>query len=301
MPYYVWIYSALISLSIPVLWWGLTGPKAVSSRAVRNLGAQRSSDLRVLRLEQPPVERILLPVLKGVGRTARKFTPVAWLQRYERLLGEAGKLGRWTPEQVLGAKMLLPAVLGLWGILNLGGDPSARQVSLVILTVGIGFFAPDLLVRAMADRRKDQIQLELPDVLDQLTMSVEAGLSFEAALGRLAAKERGVLAEEFARLMQDIRLGTPRVEALAGLANRSGVEDLRHVVLSLRQAEKLGAPLAKTLRTMAEQMRIKRTLLAEEKAHKLPIKMIFPLALCILPALLIVILVPAFIRLYQVF
>lgn len=301
MPIHVWIYSALVSLSIPVLWWGLTGPKAVSPRAIKNLGEHRPSDLRTIRLEQPPVERILLPLLKGVGRTARKFTPIAWLQRYERLLGEAGRLGRWTPEQILGAKLLLPAVLGLWGALNLAGDPSAQQVLLVLLMVGIGFFAPDLLLRALADRRKEQIQLELPDVLDQLTMSVEAGLSFEAALGRLAAKERGVLAEEFARLIQDVRLGTPRVEALAGLASRSGVEDLRHVVLSLRQAEKLGAPLAKTLRTMAEQMRIKRTLRAEEKAHKLPIKMIFPLALCILPALLIVILVPAFIRLYEAF
>lgn len=298
----VWFYAAMVCASVPVLWWGLGGERKVSEKAVRNLGTVGTGDLRRLKLEQQTsTERIALPVLKLIGRTGRRFTPVQWLERYEKMLAEAGRLGRWTPEQVVGAKLVTGALGVLWAISQFTGNPSSVQLLLGMFVAGLAFFVPDLLISSMASRRRDSIELDLPDVLDQLTMSVEAGLSFEAALGRISQKQDHALAEEFGRLIQDIRYGTPRAEALSALANRTGVEDLRHVVLSLRQAEKLGAPLAHTLRVMSEQMRQKRAFRAEEKAHKLPVKMIFPLGLCILPALFIVLLGPAFIQLAEVF
>lgn len=302
MPYEVWIYSALVALAVPVLWWALSAPKVISDKAVQNLGtARRPSDLRVLKLEVPAAERIALPILRSLGSAGHRFTPAGWIQRFEKNLGEAGKAGRWTPEQVIGAKIAATLLAGLWGLLRVFGDSSPQSLAISAAVVALSFFLPDLLLSAMASRRKEAIVLELPDILDQLTMSVEAGLGFEAAISRIAAKDQGILSQEFARLTQDIRLGTPRSEALHGLATRSGVDDLRHVVLSLRQAEKLGTPLADTLRVMADQLRTQRSLRAEEAANKLPIKMIFPLALCILPALFIVILAPAVIQLANTF
>ena len=163
------------------------------------------------------------------------------------------------------------------------------------------FFVPDLLLRSMADRRQEKILDDLPDVLDQLTMSVEAGLGFESAIAKISERETHPLAQELGRMIQDIRLGKPRSDAMAELATRVDVQDLRTVILSLRQSEKLGVPLAKTLRIQADEMRTKRKFRAEEKAHKLPIKMIFPLGMCILPALFIVILGPAAIQISEVF
>ena len=153
----------------------------------------------------------------------------------------------------------------------------------------------------IGDRRTDAITRDLPDVLDQLTISVEAGLGFEAALARISAKGDSALSTEFGRMLQDIKLGVPRSDALGQLATRVGVDDLRHVVLALRQAEKLGVPLAKTLRAQSMEMREKRKFRAEEAAYKLPVKMIFPLGFCILPALFIVILGPAAIRISRLF
>ncbi len=301
MPLQIWIYSALISASVILLWWSLSNNKVVSERAVSNLGDQRPSDLRVIRLEQPAAERVLLPIFRLTGERARRFTPAAWLTRFDRNLGEAGLLGRWSPEQIVGSKLMLGVAAGLWGTLKFMGDPTPRQLGMSALVTLLLFFVPDLILSAIASRRKEEIILELPDVLDQLTMSVEAGLGFEAALSRISAKEDHVLAQEFGRLIQDVKLGTPRSEALDALGKRSGVDDLRHVVLSLRQAEKLGVPLAKTLRIQADEMRTKRAFRAEEKAHQLPVKMIFPLGMCIMPALFIVILGPAAIQISRAF
>ena len=164
-----------------------------------------------------------------------------------------------------------------------------------------GFFMPDLMIRSKADRRAEEITIMLPDLLDQLTISVEAGLGFEAALDRIIQREDHALAQEFNRMLQDIRLGTSRPEALEALAKRSQVDDLRTVMLTLRQAEMLGVPLAESLRNVSAEMREKRRFRAEEKANQLPIKMIFPLGICILPALFIVILGPAVVRFTQLF
>ncbi len=301
MPTSVWLAAALVASALPVLYWSLNQNDAVSARAVQNLGAQRNTSLRRAQLDQPALERLGLPIVTGLGRWGRNLLPAEWLRRYENNLGRAGKLGRWSAEQVVGAKILIAVMGGVYATSELLINFNVTTLIWSVLGVALVFFIPDLLLRSMADRRHDAIEMALPDVLDQLTMSVEAGLGFESAIARISEREDHPLAQELNRMIQDIRLGTPRATAMAQLADRAHVADLRTVVLSLRQSEKLGVPLAKTLRIQAEEMRTKRKFRAEEKAHKLPIKMIFPLGLCILPALFIVILGPALIQLRDVF
>jgi tight adherence protein C len=300
MPIIVWLAAAMLSAALPVAWWALSSDRNVSSRVAENL-ADYQPTMRQAVLERSATERFLLPLARQVGRRLVRFTPVGWVDARTNAIARAGWTGRLTAEQVLGTKLLLPLVVGAILGIRLFDDFSARSLLLVGASVTAAFFIPDLLVRSKADRRAEQITLQLPDVLDQLTISVEAGLGFEAALGRITASETHPLAVEFGRMLQDIRLGTARRDALEAMAERSQVDDLKTVVLTLRQAELLGVPLAQTLRAVSTEMREKRRFRAEERANTLPIKMIFPLGVCILPALFIVILGPAIVRFFQLF
>lgn len=290
MPLFVWFAAAAVAASLPIGWWALTGDRQLSKNVNRNLIEQRTT-MREAVLERSAAERFVGPIMSGVGQRLLRLTPAGWLRSQTANLGKAGLLGRITPEQLLGAKILLPTVLGtLLVIRSLDSGPRNMLIAVAIsITL---FFVPDLFIRAIADRRAEEITMALPDVLDQLTISVEAGLGFEAALARIASTDDHALAQEFGRMLQDIKLGTRRIDALDALAQRSSVDDLRQVVLALRQAESLGVPLARSLRLLSIEMREKRRFRAEERANKLPIKLIFPLGLCILPALFVVILGP---------
>ncbi len=299
MPLIVWIASAALATSIPIAWWSISGERQLTQRVSRNL-ITNDVTMRTAVLERSVVERFVAPVARGIGGRVLRFTPAGWMNAKATLLAKAGLTGRVTPEQLLGAKVIVPLVLGGFLSLRLMSERSAMGVLIVLAFGAVSSFTPDLLLRARADRRADEITRLLPDVLDQLTISVEAGLGFEAALARIVQTDAGPLSQEFGRMLQDIQLGTRRSDALDALAKRSQVDDLKTVVLSLRQAEALGVPLARSLRILALEMREKRRFRAEERAHQLPIKMIFPLGLCILPALFIVIIGPAVISYFQV-
>lgn len=296
----VWIGSAAVAFSLPIAWWAIDSDRKMNSRVSQNLADRQPTTLRAAVLERSPTERYLGPVFRDTGRRLLRFTPVGWHKKQTALIGKAGILGRVSPEQILGAKLLFPLVVGLLLLPRLTLSDT-RGFLLAVSFIVMSFFLPDLLLRSLADRRAEEITLVLPDVLDQLTISVEAGLGFEAALARIAEADDHALSQEFGRMLQDIQLGTRRVDALDAVAQRTSVDDLRQVVLALRQAESLGVPLAKTLRSLALEMREKRRFRAEERAHQLPIKMIFPLGLCILPALFIVILGPAVITFNELF
>lgn len=292
MPVIVWLASAMIAASVPVAWWGLAGERAVGRRAGRNLAGDGPT-LRHTVLERSVAQRTLLPLARTVGAMLMRFTPIGWVEGRNRALARAGLIGRVTAEQVLGAKLLLPVLAAAVLVLRLIGDAEPRAVALAATCVMACFFLPDLALRAASDRRAEAVVTALPDTLDQITISVEAGLGFEAALARTAEGQDHPLAIELLRMLQDVRLGASRSEALTAMAERTQVDDLRTVVLALRQADSLGVPLARTLRTVANEVREKRRFRAEERAHRLPTVMIFPLGLCILPALFIVILGPA--------
>ncbi len=296
----VWLPALAVASSVPVAWWAVSDGRQTSQRVGQNL-ADRQPTMRQAVLQRSAGERVVLPFMRAVGRRLLRFTPMGWVEAKATALAKAGWTGRFTPEQVLGAKLLLPLFVGTFLGLRLLDDSSVRSVAMVVAMTVASFVMPDLLVRSKADRRAEEITRVLPDVLDQVTISVEAGLGFEAALARVTESENHALAQEFGRMLQDVQLGSTRADALEALANRSQVDDLRTVVLTLRQAESLGVPLARSLRTLSAEIREKRRFRAEEKANQLPIKMIFPLGVCILPALFIVILGPAVVRFVQLF
>ena len=300
MPIYIWIAAAALSASLPIAWWAMSSDRQINQRVSENL-ADYQPTMREAVLQRSATERFMLPAVRSIGSKLVRYTPIGWIDNKARALAKAGLTGRITPEQLLGVKLVLPVLVAVLLASRLINDFSIRSLLFVLACLTAAFFVPDIFVQAKADRRSDEMTNLLPDVLDQLTISVEAGLGFEAALGRIAGTETHPLAIEFGRMLQDIRLGTARVDALEALADRSQVDDLKTVVLNLRQAEMLGVPLARSLRNLARDMREKRRFRAEEQANKLPIKMIFPLGLCILPALFIVILGPAVIRFFELF
>ncbi|MDH3300755.1 MAG: type II secretion system F family protein [Acidimicrobiia bacterium] len=300
MPMLVWIAAAMLASSLPMAWWAVSADRQLTRRVSRNL-ADYQPTMREAVLERSATERFVLPLMRSVGQRLMRFTPIGWIDSKATTLAKAGWTGRISPEQLLGAKLILPLVVGSVLALRLIDNLTIGSLLTTMACMLAAFLIPDLLVQTKADRRAEEITILLPDVLDQITISVEAGLGFEAAIDRLVASEKHALAVEFGRMIQDIRMGTSRANAMERMADRSQVEDLRSVMLNLRQAEMLGVPLARSLRAVSADMREKRRFRAEERANRLPIKMMFPLGLCILPTLFIAILGPAVISLIEIF
>lgn len=228
---------------------------------------------------------------------ANRLTPATRQDQLRRRIAAAGLQGRWTVERVLIGKVLAVASAAVVGVLWLAAAPSTFTTAIVVITTAAAWFVPDAVLSGRADDRRNLVLRALPDVLDRLCIMVDAGLSFDAALVRTARSIDGVLGEELARVVQDVQLGTRRADALAALASRVDVPDVRRFVSSLRQAEQYGVPVAQILRAESETMRERQTQIASELAQKLPVKILFPLILCILPALLVVLLGPALLTL----
>jgi tight adherence protein C len=256
-------------------------------------------DMRRAMLEMSAIPRLLTPAIESIGNKVRRVTPVGFIDRWEKKIALSGMQGRTTVAQILAMKVLgvaLGGSMGLFLFLKLGG---IKGIGLGLLLFYLGWSYPDSRISKKVQQRQQEIENKLPDVLDQMSVCVEAGLGFDAALLRAAKSAGGALAEEFGRTLQDIRLGASRAEALRALLERSDVAELRMFTRALIQAEKTGVPMAKVLRTQAEDAREKRRQRAEEKAMKLPVKLIFPLMACILPALFVVIIGPAILRVIQ--
>lgn len=224
---------------------------------------------------------------------ARLLTPPAVARKIERQAILAGRPEAWPLARILAAKVLavfLGSVIGLVFIVRIA---STAGIGLGLGVAVFSYFVPDLLVLNRAKKRQTLIQDELPDILDQVTISIEAGLGFESALARAGERGGGPMAEEVVRTVQDIRLGMSRRDAYQALAERSTVDDLRRFTKSIVQAEEFGIPISTVVRTQATEMRMKRRQRAEGRALKVPVKLLFPLIVCIMPVLFIVILAPA--------
>jgi tight adherence protein C len=298
MPAYVYLGAAMISTAAVVLVFALHGARAPGQLVRSNLSnaPEQLTDLRAVVLTQPTRERVVKPFIGSMARAARRLTPKGLLESLERKVNLAGTSERWPMERVLAAKLLLGGVGAIVGVLLVMSDPSVGKLFLAAIACGLGFFLPDSILSSKATERQQLIERELPDVLDQVTICVEAGLGFEAALQRTSLTGGGPLGQELARALQDISLGMSRRAALDQMLARTDVADLRHFVLALGQAERHGVPIAQVLRIQAAELREKRRQRAEERALKLPVKLVFPLVVCILPALFIVLLGPAAIR-----
>jgi tight adherence protein C len=301
----LWLAAAAVIAAIPVLAWSLHGLRPVDlplqrpSRQVRKnlqMGATGPTDLRDVVLSQPVKVRVVRPFVGMLSRGARRITPSGVIDSLDRRRNLAGLSSTWTIERILAAKLVLGTVGLACGLLVVFSDPKPLTFLLGGIFTFAGFFGPDTWLAHKATARQDAITRELPDTLDQITICVEAGLGFEAAMARAARRGEGPLGEELRHTMQDIQVGVPRLAALDLLMERTDSSDLRHFVVAVTQAEKYGVPIAQILRVQAGELREKRRFRAEERAQKLPVKLLFPLIFCVLPALFIVLVGPAAVR-----
>lgn len=288
--------------AVPLLWWGGMGGRSGSHTAAvagLRLGAPPVTDLREIQLSGSATDRAVRPAVQALARRARRITPAAFVDRLERRIVLAGQPPGWPLERVLAAKLLLGVAGLLLGLLVLSGGMTGIRAVFAAGVTALAYFAPDLLLYSRGSERQSVIQRELPDTMDQIMISVEAGLGFEAALARAGSTGNGPLAEELTRTLQDVRIGVARREALTDLAERTDVPEVRHFVMAVRQAESYGLPIAGVLRVQAAELRQKRSQRAEEHAMKVPVKVLFPLMFCILPALFVVVIGPAVVSISQ--
>lgn len=238
------------------------------------------------------------PILLGISK---RLTPGSYESKLDHWLSLAGRPAAMPLDKLIVSKPLLALAGALAGILLLSNSFTSMNIAVAIFATVFLYFVPDLLVYNKAIKRQEAIELELPNTLDQMLISVEAGLGFESAMARAGAYGGGPLAQELVRTLQDIQVGRPRQEAYEAMASRSSVQDLKGFVRAVVQADKYGIGIAKVLRAQAKDARVKRRQRAEEKAMKLPVKVLFPLILFIFPVLFIVLLGPAAINIIEAF
>lgn len=253
--------------------------------------------------DRPFGERVLDPLLARLVRTGRRVTPDHRATQIRHQLEVAGSPTGWDVERVAAFKVLgavVGALLGLlvpiatgWGVLG--------ALGLLIVLIPLGWFAPNVVLYELGGRRTQRMQRELPDAMDLLTISVEAGLGFDAALAQVARNTTGPVAEEFFRVLQEMQIGVGRTQAFRALGDRSNLPDLRSFVTAMVQADAFGIPIANVLRVQSKEMRVKRRQRAEETAQKIPVKILFPLIFFMLPALFVVIAGPGVLQIMNVF
>jgi tight adherence protein C len=271
--------------------------KADVRDSLRRLEGYQIQDVRDQEMLAPMSERVVAPVLEGLTGMAQRFTPKGYGEKVAQKLVHAGNPPNLNVDKILVMKLLglVSVVFWLPITLMLGFQGPLLLVSVVVLS-GVSFMYPDVLLNRKIEDRQKEISRKLPDILDLLVISVEAGLGFEQALDRTCTAVPGALSDEFRRMLHEIRIGATRADALRAMADRSDVAELRSFILAMLQADTFGVSISRLLRSQADEMRIKRRLMAQEKAQKAPVKMLFPLVFCIFPSIFVVILGPAMIN-----
>ncbi|MBT2249730.1 type II secretion system F family protein [Arthrobacter sp. BHU FT2] len=284
--------AAILAIMVPIsgmVWLTFSGDRAGLRRIKANLGGRPSQAMQTLNVTQQ---------LSDLSKRVMPRGYAAWL---DKQLAGAGRPKQWPLARIVMVKPMLAFGGVLLGLLIFMGAPSAGRFMIALVIVALAYFLPDLLLRNFAQKRREAIRLELPNALDQMLISVQAGLGFETAMGRAGENGRGPLADELIRTLQDIQVGRSRKEAYLALSERVDVPAVRTFVRAVVQADTYGIAIAGVLKTQAKDMRIKRRQLAEEHAMKMPVKMLFPLIFFILPTLFIVLLGPAVLQIMSVF
>jgi tight adherence protein C len=257
------------------------------------------TSLEEIELSQPFSERVIVPLINRIGEISARFTPQKAIQDTAKRLELAGNPWPIDAATFLAIRFFLALILGgllvAVVVISPPSNPSDNFMYIGGATFG-GFYLPHLMLTSRITRRQKEIRKAMPDALDLLTICVEAGLGFDAAMSRVSEKWENELSLAFARVIREIQLGKVRRDALKDMADRLGIPEMTSFVAAIIQSEQLGVSLAKVLRIQADQMRVKRRQRAEEEAHKAPIKMIIPMALLIFPSILIIILTPAVIQ-----
>ena len=307
----VWLAVALVGTFLTIFMLGLVVDMALSKRR-RYVSVLRSqvgdvsdsvTNLRRDQLNRSALERLVFPFAGKVVSSITRLTPLDLYGRVNRLIVLAGNPPAFTAERIVAFKIVFAIVGLVVGLLLVPLLPftNVLKVGAVALLTLLGYTVPSAAIAARASRRQKEIRKALSDTMDLLTISVEAGLGFDAALGQVVRNVPGPLSEEISRMLQEMQIGVSRSEALRHLTDRTEVPELDGFVLSMIQADKYGVGVAKVLRAQAQELRQKRRQRAEETAQKVPLKLLFPMIFMVLPALFIVILGPGIIKIYEAF
>lgn len=261
------------------------------------------SEVRQRELAVPFQKRVLIPMLRRFGQAGRRFTPMSVTERLAHELVYAGSPPGWDAERILALKLVGVGgfAIGAFVLGKFAGLATLRVIIMAGLAGFVGWYLPEWILRSKSGQRQDKIRRALPDSLDLLSITVEAGLGFDAALARVARQEGGPLGEEFHRVLQEMQIGKSRSESLRDLSDRTNIPELKSFVLAMIQADVFGVSVGKVLQVQAHEMRLKRRQRAEEQAQKIPVKIIFPLIFCIFPSLFVVLLGPAVIQIRRSF
>lgn len=294
------LVAALLVVVLP-----LVARRSGVPRSLAALGRIRATprSLRERELQQPVSERVLDPLMRTVTRIGRRLTPGEQLTQVQRRLDLAGNPPAWDVDRVVSLRVLIAFLLGSVSLLvcAVARLDWYQVVGIVVVAVGVGWVVPSLIVYQLAYDRSEAVLRELPDALDLLTISVESGLGFDAALAQVSRNSPGPLGQELSRVLQEMQIGTGRADALRALGARTDVDDLRSFVSAMVQADSYGVPIASVLRVQAREMRTRRSQRAEEAAQRVPVKILFPLIFGVLPALFVVVIGPGAIQAFLVF
>jgi tight adherence protein C len=296
MPLLPLLVAGLMAVAIIILFLGISRNAQTPSPAQERLqmyGVQPRT-LEEIELQQPFTERALLPLMRGLARLLSRTTPQRNVEQIRHKLDLAGNPNNWAPADFVGLRGL--AAISIAGLGTALAFVLGMQPGMILLFLGIGgilgFYFPLLWLNRVIRARQHKIQKQLPDAMDLLTISVESGLGFDAAMGKVADKWDNELSHAFGRALSEMRVGKLRREALRDMAARIEVPDFTNFIAAIIQADQLGVSIGKVLRIQSEQMRVKRRQRAEEKANQAPIKMLIPLAFLVFPSIFIVLLGP---------
>jgi tight adherence protein C len=295
------VFLSIALFMVAVL--GQAEEKATIRESLRQLGGYEIENQRDRELLDPLRQRAIIPVTKWFTGMGRRLTPVGYVDGIRRKLTLAGRFSPENLDRFLAVRVVTIALVPVWAVLCFGFFPlggSAKLAVFVLLALG-SILGPDAILNRRVAERQHAIRIKLPDVLDLLTISVEAGLGFEQALDRTVASVPGPLSDEFARMLGEVRAGASRADSMRAMDERIDVAELRSFVLAILQADTFGVSIGRVLRAQSDEMRIKRRQLAQEQALKAPVKMLFPMVFCIFPALFVVVIGPAIINISKNF
>lgn len=282
------------------------GPREAAgvNRSLAVLEAMNNAPAEMtVELEPPFSERVVQPLQQRALAIGRRLSGGNSAERIRRKLDLAGNPRGWTVDRVVSAKVIAAVALALvaLALTTVMGSAVSLRVLAVLVGLGVGFFGPDLYLYQKSYDRSQQIKRSLADAVDLLTISVESGLGFDAAVQQVARNTEGPLAEEFSRMLREMQIGQGRGDALRNMAERTDDADLRSFVSAMVQADVLGIPVAQVLRVQSKEMRVKRRQYAETKAQQVPVKITVPLIFCILPCLFMAVMGPAVITILDGF
>ncbi len=271
--------------------------RQVVRESLRQLGGYEVENKRDQEMLDPLRDRAFKPVVEGLTGVGRRLTPTGYVDKVRQKFIHMGNPSPQAVDRFLAIRVVTVVAAALTFVfvfvINLTPFDGTLRLAVGGLLMAVFLIGPDSVLNRKVEDRQQKIQRSLPDVLDLLTISVEAGLGFEQALDRVIHAVPGPLTEEFSRMLGETRAGASRADAMRAMDERCDTPELRSFVLAIIQADTFGVSIGRVLRGQAEEMRIKRRQLAQERAQKAPVKMLIPMVFCIFPALFVVVLGPA--------